>query len=101
MLAFARALRGQLPGVDPVVVTLAPGPAVAFKNAEGVERLTDVEGALHAAVGADGPTAVVVRPDGYVGLRLAPPRVAQVIGHFRSDLGWRTRTGTPAAPARA
>ena len=93
LLALARALRDRLPEVDPVVVTLAAGPA------GDVERLTDVEGALHAAVGADGPIAVVVRPDGYVGLRLAPPSVAEVMAHFRDDLGWRIRTRVPAAPA--
>ena len=92
LLALAGTLRDRLPCVDPVVVTLAPGPA------GDVERLTDVEGAFHAAIGADGPTALVVRPDGYLGLRLAPPSVAEVIAHFRDDLGWRIRTRASAAP---
>ncbi len=43
--------------------------------------------------------AVVVRPDGDVGPRLAPPSVAEVMAHFRDDLGWRIRTRAPAAPA--
>ena len=42
--------------------------------------------------------AVVVRPDGDVGPRLAPPSVAEVVAHFRDDLGWRIRIRTPTAP---
>jgi len=52
----------------------------------GRELLCDRTGALHMRLGADRPTLCLVRPDGHLGLRLAPPSVDRLETHLRRIL---------------
>ncbi len=54
----------------------------------GVEPLADAALRVHGRLGAAGPAAFVVRPDGYLGFRCEPPDAARLAGHL-GHLGLR------------
>jgi 2-polyprenyl-6-methoxyphenol hydroxylase-like FAD-dependent oxidoreductase len=48
----------------------------------GVEPLADAALGVHGRLGAVGPVAFVVRPDGYLGFRCEPPDAGRLAGHL-------------------
>jgi 2-polyprenyl-6-methoxyphenol hydroxylase-like FAD-dependent oxidoreductase len=58
--------------VDVYVVSPADAPVPAALPA-GVARVADPAGAAHRSYGAETPCLYLIRPDGYVGCRSAPP----------------------------
>ncbi len=48
----------------------------------GVEALADAALRVHGRLGAEEPTALVVRPDGYLGFRCRPPDLGRLAGHL-------------------
>ncbi|WP_455361626.1 FAD-dependent monooxygenase [Streptomyces sp. SYSU K21746] len=76
---LARAAQELTHGQVDVFVVLAPDAA-----ADGVRLpvFRDGRGEFRRAYEADGPTALLVRPDGYLGARLAPPTVPELSAHL-------------------
>lgn len=100
LVALATTATGMLgDGMEAFVVSQGPAPE---GPGGAVRTLSDADGVLHREVRASGPTALVVRPDGYVGLRLEPPSLAGIVDYMSTVLGWRLgaprRTGA-AVPA--
>ncbi|MDX2166296.1 MAG: hypothetical protein SF182_04510, partial [Deltaproteobacteria bacterium] len=62
-------------------VALVPRAGVPAP-ASPLPSLHDVSGALHRAYGATGPTAVLIRPDTYVGYLGAPTGVAEYLAGY-------------------
>src|SRR5690606_14867996 len=78
-LALARAARAAYhPHLRAFVVTRGE---VAGRDAPG-GLLQDLSGALHARLGADRPSLFMVRPDGHLGLRAAPPSLEAIQGYL-------------------
>jgi hypothetical protein len=78
-LALARAaLAAYHPHLRAFVVTRSE---VAGQDTPS-ELLRDPSGALHARLGADRPSLFLVRPDGHLGLRAAPPSLEAVRGYL-------------------
>jgi 2-polyprenyl-6-methoxyphenol hydroxylase-like FAD-dependent oxidoreductase len=62
-------------------LVLAPGHVEGRGDGLGA-ILTDPTGELHERYGASGPTAYLVRPDGYVGFRSQPADEARLLEHL-------------------
>jgi 2-polyprenyl-6-methoxyphenol hydroxylase-like FAD-dependent oxidoreductase len=59
----------------------------AAPNADpGTTHFTDREGSAHQDYGIDGDTLLVIRPDGYVGLRATDPTETDVVNYLRRFL---------------
>jgi 2-polyprenyl-6-methoxyphenol hydroxylase-like FAD-dependent oxidoreductase len=78
-LALARAAAERYrPHVQAYVVT-----SNAPTGEDDVELLWDPAGALHERLGAEQPCLCLVRPDGHLGFRGAPPSLASLQTHLR------------------
>jgi 2-polyprenyl-6-methoxyphenol hydroxylase-like FAD-dependent oxidoreductase len=78
--AEALALAARLAPSVTARAVVAGGPPPAAPP--GVEVLADPALALHGRLGVVGATALVVRPDGYLGFRCEPPDAARIAGHL-------------------
>jgi hypothetical protein len=67
---------------------------VAAEAQAGVAGWADPGGALHRVLGARRPTLYVVRPDGYVGLVVAPPDGGAVAAYFTRLASGGARTAS-------
>jgi 3-(3-hydroxy-phenyl)propionate hydroxylase len=88
-------LPGQLP-VRSVIVTRTPGVRSARS---GTSIVTDSGGGIHQAWGIVTPTHVLVRPDGYVAWRAAPPDAGAVTTFLARLHGAPGPTRPPATDA--
>jgi pentachlorophenol monooxygenase len=58
------------------------GPDGPRSSGEGAATIRDPAGTFRAAYGAGSSYVYVIRPDGYVGYRAAPPRPGQVAAYL-------------------
>lgn len=72
-------VRARAPGLLDTYAVLAPGA-----GAEGLllPALRDAAGEFRTAYGAQGPSAYLVRPDGYLGYRATPATAAGLLRHL-------------------
>jgi len=70
----ARALAARLRGADLrtfVIIGIGSGSGIGLEPS-GLGEHADPEGRVHATYGVEGPAAVLLRPDGHIGLRCDP-----------------------------
>ena len=85
LASLAATVRSRFGDVVNDHLVLAPGHVEGRPDGLGA-ILTDPTGELHELYGASGPTAYLVRPDGYVGFRSAPADEGRLLEHLSSYL---------------
>lgn len=82
-----------LPAVGEITENPSPIPSPEYREGgygnsldTNVEFWIDTEGKLHEKFAAESPTAIIVRPDGYIGYRSQGATVEKVLGYLGSYL---------------